>query len=295
MGVDSAGRPRSFAYIAVVYAVALAVAIGVGSAVGTETPLLTVALADLAATVVVFVGSRIADNTSVYDPYWSVVPPAIAVFYLAVADPGVPVGRQVLVTLLVWAWALRLTANWARGFAGLDHEDWRYAKARDNGHPYWPQSFFGFQLAPTVQVYLGCLALWPALGAGTRGLGPLDLLAALVTGGAILLELVADEQLRGFNRTKAPGDICTIGLWSRCRHPNYLGELTFWWGLWIFALAADPGWWWTVVGPMAMTALFVFASIPMMDRRSVERRPGYADYMDRVPALVPRAGAGTRT
>ena len=46
--------------------------------VGGDRPLLTVAVADVAATVVVFVGSRIADNTSVYDPYWSVVPPAIA-------------------------------------------------------------------------------------------------------------------------------------------------------------------------------------------------------------------------
>ena len=286
----SAGRAASFLYIAVVYAISLAVAVGVGALVGTDTPLVTVLLADLAATVVVFAGSRIGDNTSVYDAYWSVAPPVIAVFYLVVAEPGVPVGRQVVVTLLVFAWAIRLTANWARSFAGMDHEDWRYANARDNGFPYWPQSFLGFHLAPTVQVYLGCLALWPALGTGSRGLGPLDLVAALATGGAIVLELVADEQLRAFNRTKSPGDICTVGVWSRCRHPNYLGELGFWWGLWIFALAADPGWWWTVVGPAAMTALFVFASIPMMDRRSVERRPGYAEYRDRVPALLPRPG-----
>jgi steroid 5-alpha reductase family enzyme len=240
--------------------------------------------------VVVFAGSRIGDNTSVYDPYWSVVPPAIAVFYLGVADPGVPVGRQVLVTVLVWAWAIRLTANWARSFTGLGHEDFRYAQARDNGLPYWPQSLLGFHLVPTLQVYLGCLALWPAIGTGGRALGPLDVVATLVTGGAIVLELVADEQLRTFNRNKSPGDICTVGVWSRCRHPNYLGELSFWWGLWIFALAADPGWWWTVVGPLAMTAMFVFASIPMMDRRSLERRPGYEEYMDRVPAMLPRPG-----
>lgn len=291
MVVRISGRAGSFAYVTVVYAVALVVAVATGVAVGTETPLLTVAVADLAATVVVFAGSRLADNTSVYDPYWSVVPPVVAVFFVAVADPGVPAGRQVLVAVLVWAWAVRLTANWARGFGGLDHEDWRYAQARDNGRPFWPQSLLGFHLAPTVQVYLGCLALWPALGTGVRDLGPLDLLAAVVTGGAVVLELVADEQLRAFNRAKSPGDICTVGLWSWCRHPNYLGELCFWWGLWLFALAADPGWWWTVIGPLAMTALFVFASIPMMDRRSLERRPGYAEYMGRVPALIPRPGA----
>ena len=39
-----------------------------------------------------------------------------------------------------------------------------------------------------------------------------------------------------------------------------------------------------------MTAMFLFASIPMMDRRSAERRPGWDDHARRVPALVPRPG-----
>ena len=55
------------------------------------------------------------------------------------------------------------------------------------------------------------------------------------------------------------------------RHPNYLGEIGFWWGLWLFALAADPSWWWTVIGPLAMVALFARVSIPMMDQRLRER------------------------
>jgi steroid 5-alpha reductase family enzyme len=72
-----------------------------------------------------------------------------------------------------------------------------------------------------------------------------------------------------------------------CRHPNYLGELGFWWRLWLFAFAAADGWWWTVIGPLAMTAMFHWASIPMLDRRSLERRPGDAERMARVNALVP--------
>jgi len=286
--VSTHSRGASFAIVVGVYLVAGVAAVAAGAAVGTDSPLLAAAVGDLVATLVVFAGSRATDNTSMYDAYWSVAPPLIATFFLAVAGPGVPVVRQALVLVLVWAWAIRLTANWARGWTGLGHEDWRYAMARDNGKPYWLQSFFGFHLFPTVQVYLGCIPLWVAIGVGTRGLGPLDALAAVVTAGAIVLELVADEQLRAFNRAKAPGDICAVGLWAWCRHPNYLGELSFWWGLWLFGLAADPAWWWTVVGPVAMTAMFAFASIPMIDRRGVERRPGYAEHMARVPALIPR-------
>ncbi len=83
------------------------------------------------------------------------------------------------------------------------------------------------------------------------------------------------------------GRVADRGLWRFSRHPNYLGEIGFWWGMWLFALAAAPDWWWTVVGPLAMVLLFAFVSVPMMDRRSLARRPAYAEHMRRVPALFP--------
>jgi steroid 5-alpha reductase family enzyme len=109
----------------------------------------------------------------------------------------------------------------------------------------------------------------------------------IVTGSAVLIELVADEQLRRFTRRKQSGDIMTEGLWAWSRHPNYFGELCFWWGLFLFGFSADPSYWWTIVGPVAMTLMFHFASIPMLDRRSLERRPGYAEHMQRVNAVIP--------
>jgi steroid 5-alpha reductase family enzyme len=202
----------------------------------------------------------------------------------------------VLVVALVVAWAVRLTWNWARGWPGLHHEDWRYGLLYERAPlPPWLTSLLGIHLFPTVQVWLGCLAFAPALGWGARPLGLLDALAVFVTGGAILLETVADEQMRAFARTKQPGDVMTRGLWARSRHPNYLGEIGFWTGLALFGLAADPSWWWSLLGPVAMIVMFVTASIPMLDTRSIERRPGYADHMRRVPALLPRPGrrAGT--
>lgn len=284
-------RGRSFAIVVVAYLLAVGVLWVTASFLVSSrsmAPVWALLAGDLLATLVIFGWSRAVDNSSMYDAYWSVIPPFLALFLVVHADPGVPVARQALVVALLLLWAIRLTANWARGWPGLHHEDWRYVDMRHNGRPYWLQSFFGLHLFPTLEVYLCCLALVPALAVGTRPLDALDLLAAVVTGGAVLIELVADEQLRAFNRTKQPGEICTKGLWSWSRHPNYFGELSFWWGLWLFGVAADPGWWWTVVGPLAMTAMFQFASIPMIDRRSQERRPGYAEHMARVPRLVPR-------
>ena len=281
------GRAASFGIVVGVYVVAVAVFPVVAVTMDAH-PLTEVLVADLVATLLVFASSVATNNTSMYDAYWSVIPPAVVATLLVQSETGVVGTRQTLVMVAVLLWAIRLTANWARGWPGLVHEDWRYVKARDNGAPYWLQSFFGFHLFPTVVVFACLVAAEPAVRTSTAPLGWLDVVAFVVMLAGTGLELVADEQLRGFNRTKAPGDICTVGLWGWCRHPNYLGEMTFWWGLWLAGLAADPSWWWTVVGPVAITAMFLFASIPMIDERGVERRPGYAEHMAGTTAIIPR-------
>jgi steroid 5-alpha reductase family enzyme len=283
-------RSGSMWVIAVAYAAALAVAFGVTRTLDPESnpSVVMAAFADLAATLAIFAASAAVDNSSVYDPYWSVAPPILAVFVATLPGAaGAPFARQALVIALVTIWGARLTYNWARGFGGLGHEDWRYVDLRrKTGRAYWLVSLFGLHLMPTVLVFLGCLPLWAALWK-PRPLGILDAVAAIVTLGAIVVEAVADEQLRAFRRERREGEILARGLWAYSRHPNYFGEIGFWWGIFLFGLAADPGAIRLGVGALAITALFVFASIPMLDRRSVERRPAYADHMKRVSRLVP--------
>jgi steroid 5-alpha reductase family enzyme len=152
---------------------------------------------------------------------------------------------------------------------------------------------------PTLVVFVGMLPVWPALTAGGRGFGVVDVVAVVVTGAAIAIEAIADRQMHRFASDPANrGRVIGQGLWRNSRHPNYLGEIGFWVGMWLFGLAAAPGeWWWTIAGPVAMILLFTFISVPMMDRRSLERRPAYAEHMRRVPAIVPTFAtfSGTRT
>ena len=256
-------------------------------------PITIAFVADLVATVVVFLLSMVLANSSLYDPYWSVVPPVVAIAWAA-ASPHLGTGataRQVIVVVLVLAWAIRLTGNWAIGWHGLTQEDWRYVMMRDNTHgrlPWWFVSFVGVQLVPTLFVFIGMLPLWPALGVPRHSFNVLDVFAALVTAAAIATETIADNQMRAFVRNpEHRGQTIDVGLWSLSRHPNYLGEIGMWCGLYLFALAADPHWWWTVAGPAAMVLLFETASIPMMEDRSLQRRPEYADYQRRVPKLLP--------
>jgi steroid 5-alpha reductase family enzyme len=280
-------RLAAFAVVLGVYAAAGLAALAVAQV--RLHPVTVTLLADVAATVVVFAASTLTGNASLYDPYWSVAPPIVVIAWAAI---GTGVGaRQAAVIVLVVAWAIRLTANWARSWRGFRHEDWRYVdlRLRTAGRlPWWFVNLFGIQLMPTLVVFVGLLPAWPAVAVGTRPLNALDAVATVVTGAAIAVEALADRQLHQFAADPAHrGRIADVGLWRWSRHPNYLGEIGLWFGLWLFALAAAPNWWWTAVGPLTMVALFVFVSVPLMDRRSLERRPGYAEHMHRVAPLIP--------
>jgi steroid 5-alpha reductase family enzyme len=282
-------RQASFAWVAGGYVVAFVVAwITVVFVPEDVSPLWTAAIADVAATLVIFAFSRGLKCSSMYDAYWSVAPIVIVFYWVFHAEPGIHPIRAGAVLFLVTWWGVRLTYNWARGWPGLDHSDWRYDVLKEKAPKLWFLSdLFAIHLIPTAEVFLGLAGAWVALAAGTNPLSWIDLVALSVTASAITIETVADQQLVAFAKVKKSGEIIETGLWKYSRHPNYFGEISFWWGLYIFGLAADPSYIWTVAGPLAMTAMFLGVSIPWMDRRSCERRPEYAEHMQRVSGLVP--------
>lgn len=290
-------RPRGLVIVTFVYLCAALAAFAVVRWLPAGLhPLWVAAIADVVATLVVFGWSLAHDNSSMYDPYWSVAPLLLAPWLSWLPEAADAVGlRQALVIACVYAWGLRLTYNWARGWHGMRHEDWRYVDLRRSmGRLYWPVSLLGLHLMPTVMVFLGCLSLWPALVIGTAPLSWLDGAGALVCAVAIGCQALADRQLHEFRSSNPPpGTILDHGLWSWSRHPNYFGEVTQWWGLFLFGLAAAPGTWWPITGAVAITLLFVFVSIPLIERRMHARRTGWADHCRRVSALVPWPPRGT--
>ena len=107
--------------------------------------------------------------------------------------------------------------------------------------------------------------------------------------GIAIVERVADVQLHRFIRDRRAGEVMDRGMRSWSRHPNYFGEFSFWVALALFGIAASPSdAWWLCLGALAMLGMFLGGSIPMMETRSLQRRPGYQDVIDRVPRFVPR-------
>ena len=201
--------------------------------------------------------------------------------------------RSALAFALVCAWGIRLTWNWARGWTGLEHEDWRYGQlAEQTGRWYWLVSFSGIHLFPTVLVFLGCLPLYPAQAIDNAPFQGLDLLAVAVTLVGIGFELFADNQKRRFSLQPANrGKTITSGLWAFSRHPNYFGDACVWWGIWL--VTASLGWTWalyTVAGPLFLTFTLTKWSGAALLEAGMKKKRGdkYADYIARTSPFLPR-------
>ena len=295
-------KTRDLAIIGGVYLLVLAATAGLAQLDAFAEPLAVLAASvdlepslvlglalDLAATVAVFAFSVLLRNASTYDAYWSVAPIALVGFWFVPAIGEADPVRLALVAALVTWWGVRLTYSWARGWPGLHHEDFRYVDLRKKTGVFYPVvNLLGIHVFPTLQVFLGMLPVH-AVAMSAAPLGPLDGVALLVTAAAIATEQVADRQLHEYKRRKARGEagpVLNTGLWAWSRHPNYLGEMGFWWGLALFAVAVHADWW-HLSGAFAITVMFVFVSLPMIEGRHRQRRPEYESLAAR-GVLLPR-------
>jgi steroid 5-alpha reductase family enzyme len=244
-------------------------------------------IADVIGTIVVFVFSMIFNNSSMYDPYWSVQPFVIAVFLVwPLQDIGM---LEMIVLLMVFLYGLRLTLNFYRGWPGMKHEDWRYQDFRKNFPKlYWPISFLGIHLFPTIMVFLACMSMVQIFWGSGMEMNIWFFIGLLTMILAVGLAYIADDQMKKFrDKPDNKGKLMRGGLWKISRHPNYLGEILTWWGLYLFSLSAGYEMWWTIAGPLTVTLMFIGISIPMLEKREMKRRPEYAEYKKEVPVLLP--------
>jgi len=251
----------------------------------TGSFILTFLLLDILATLIVWAFGLVFSNASMYDPYWSVAPPIIAVFFAAYAS-GFSAAAWLFIAVFA-VWGTRLTANWITDWRGLSQQDWRYTMLHDkNPKIYFLTNLFGINLVPTFFVFA---AMVPAfVGMNVKGnISAVSIIGAVVCVGAALLQLISDGQMRRFRHSAAKGQNMQGGLWKYSRHPNYFGEISFWWGIYIIQLGMAPQYWFTIAGPVLMTLLFVIISVPMMKNKLLASKQGYAQYIKSTSMLIP--------
>ena len=108
----------------------------------------------------------------------------------------------------------------------------------------------------------------------------------------LVLEAVADQWKYQHYR-KNEGKFCQTGPYAFCRHPNYLGEMLFWLGLYIAGVPAMMTKWSSFI-PASIGCAFIMWLMTMAskrgDKKALEKygdAPGYKEYRAKSCSLVP--------
>lgn len=229
--------------------------------------------------------SLLLKDVSIVDILWAPAFAAIAVLCAALApDVGL---RGWSVLTLVSLWAVRLGSHIFRRWRRLRREDYRYAEIR-KARAYFPLTslFWIFWL----QAALLWIISWPlqAVFVHDRPLSWVDGVGIFLAVSGIAIEAIADMQLTRFRADPANQmRVLDTGIWAWSRHPNYFGDCTLWWGFFVLGISAG-GPWWTVLGPIVMSALLIhYSGGGLMEDTIASRRPGYDDYIRRTSFFVP--------
>jgi steroid 5-alpha reductase family enzyme len=146
-------------------------------------------------------------------------------------------------------------------------------------------NFFGINMMPTIFVYIAMIPAYFLIQSDS-GMSPFIVAGFTICVISAALQLVSDTQMKR-HRMLRTGKPIDTGLWRYSRHPNYFGEVMFWWGILIMTLGLDSAPLLRIAGAVCITGLFIFISIPMMEQHIQTKSPDYSDYKSRVSMLVP--------
>jgi steroid 5-alpha reductase family enzyme len=234
---------------------------------------------------ILFVLATIFKDNSIADIAWG---PGFIVVTWAILSINTAFGaRQFLAAALVTIWGLRLGIRIFRRNFGKG-EDPRYKKWREE----WGKFFVlrSYLQVFILQGFILLLNVAPiiVIMAGIREkLIWSDFIGLVIWVVGFLFESIGDYQLDTFlKKPEHRGKIIDEGLWKYTRHPNYFGESTMWWG--IFIIALNQSWGWVgVIGPLVITGMILFVSGIPMTEKLMAKVPGWEEYKRRTSPFIP--------
>ncbi len=250
---------------------------------------LTSALVLLVSVTLLWLISLRLRDSSIIDIFWGLGFVLVAWVGFSLGEGAAP--RKLWMALLTTLWGVRLSGYLAwRNLGKGKGEDPRYQAMRKRHGDKWPlrSLFIVFLLQGTlifvISLPLQVVASLPA----PRTMGIADGIGIALVLLGTLFEGTADLQLARWKKDPAHrGQVMTEGLWRYTRHPNYFGDFTVWWGLFCLAASTGSGAW-TILSPLLLSFLLLRVSgVPLLEQ-SMQRRPGYADYVRRTSAFFPR-------
>jgi steroid 5-alpha reductase family enzyme len=229
--------------------------------------------------------AQIKRRNDVADIAWGTGFIIIAITALLVTDRIT--SRGLLSFFLVMLWGLRLATHiYMRN--RRKSEDPRYRKWKEEwGKHAVLRAFLQVFLFQGFLIVIISLPVTFIIMSGEIPVGIFDLLGVGIWLMGFIFEAVGDYQLLQYKRDSShKGKIMNQGLWTYTRHPNYFGEVTLWWGMYLIALSVQQGWM-TVLGPLTITFLILKVSgIPLLEDKYKDN-PEFQKYKRRTSAFFP--------
>ena len=215
---------------------------------------------------VVFLIGQAKKNNGLVDIAWGLGFVIVAVYSFFASE--FQTERAAVITILVALWGLRLgyylfRRNWSKA------EDYRYVNMRKRWgttKSKYVKIFLNVYLLQLILLFIIAQPIITVNKSSEMGLGWLDYIGIAVWIIGYIFEVVGDSQLKAFiSKPENKGRLMKYGLWKYTRHPNYFGEATMWWGIFIISLSVPNGW------TGFYSPLIITFAITICIRRSITR------------------------
>lgn len=246
------------------------------------------------------------DRYSWVDKIWSLAPVLYAWHFTlrSAALWNVDINpRTIIASSFITAWGLRLTYNFYRkgGYRWMDQDyRWPYIREKMNVVMMTLLNVTFISFAQNILLVVLVAPVYICACYPGTPLNAIDIIATIVVVVSLSLEIIADQQQWQFQSAKhrliaskkrLTGAYTlgfnTVGLFKYSRHPNFLGEQVFWYGIYLYSVAASGVWLqWSIAGTIALTLLFQ-ASTKLTEQISLSKYPKYQEYIETTNRFIP--------
>ena len=285
---------KSYSFRASVIAMALPYALSVAACIlylriwrhCTEICIKETIVMNSISTAIVFAFSLLFQNTSIYDPYWFYTTCFTNIYLFSQVQITF---RSIFIILPSILYSIKQYIYYFKFWPGLSYEDYRYLEFKNiiqNKILYWLFSLIGLHVLPSIMTLIGLFPIYYSFS-GTWSSQLLAAIGFAIANSGWIIQGIADDELVPW-RVERRSDCINVGLWKYSRHPNYLGELLYWSGLYIMSIGVhfkNVSMWYC---PMIFIVLFNFYSIPSMEAHLLQsKKEQYRVYMETTSRLIP--------
>lgn len=235
---------------------------------------------------IVFVIAQVKRNNGLIDIAWGIGFVVLAI-YNYISNDNITI-RATIITVLVALWGLRLgyhlfKRNWNK------EEDYRYVQMRENwgDKNHYIQAYFRVFMSQLILLFIIGIPIILANNSQKEGLNIIVVLGLIIWSIGYFFEVVGDYQLKQFIKDKSnKGKLMKSGLWKYTRHPNYFGEATMWWGIFLIVVSVENGFL-GIVSPITITVLLLFISgVPLLEKKYKDH-PEWPEYERKTNKFIP--------